>query len=121
MVEHLRRLAQSPKNRQDPAGHGFGYQTRACDDSPFVVALVLFSLFGMVILVVQCTSPARTLLNEQAKTDRLPAHNTLQGLLLLRSAWNLYDLFAGVALKYKRLTKLSYVLVMAPWMQRYSA
>ncbi|CAJ1414564.1 unnamed protein product [Effrenium voratum] len=54
----------------------------------------------------------RTLLNEQAKTDRLPAHNTLQGLLLLRSAWNLYDLFAGVALKYKRLTKLSYVLVM---------
>ncbi|CAJ1340339.1 unnamed protein product [Effrenium voratum] len=54
----------------------------------------------------------RSLINEQAKTERLPSHSSLQGLLLLRCAWNLCDLFGYTAKTYKWRTKISYALIM---------
>ena len=51
-------------------------------------------------------------LNRLACADHLPKNNTLQGLVLLRYAWTLIDIFESEALWAKRMAKLSYLLLL---------
>eukprot|EP00747_Dinoflagellata_sp_TGD_P116408 gnl/TRDRNA2_/TRDRNA2_172372_c2_seq2.p1 gnl/TRDRNA2_/TRDRNA2_172372_c2~~gnl/TRDRNA2_/TRDRNA2_172372_c2_seq2.p1 ORF type:complete len:605 (-),score=110.03 gnl/TRDRNA2_/TRDRNA2_172372_c2_seq2:105-1919(-) len=46
-----------------------------------------------------------------AQIDRLPKENTLCGLILLRRAWTLIDLFTFYGLRYKKYTKISYFIL----------
>ena len=41
--------------------------------------------------------------------DRLPKENRTEGLLLLRSAWNDYDVAIRLATRYKRACKLAFI------------
>jgi len=53
---------------------------------------------------------AKRLIGELVKLDRLPRETSLQGLLLLRSAWCEYDTTMMLATRYKLQAKLMFVL-----------
>ena len=54
----------------------------------------------------------KELLRNLVKLDRLPRRNSLQGMYLLRQAWNEYDLAMSMASKYKFKSKLVFALVL---------
>eukprot|EP00933_Yihiella_yeosuensis_P005238 TRINITY_DN109717_c0_g1_i1.p1 TRINITY_DN109717_c0_g1~~TRINITY_DN109717_c0_g1_i1.p1 ORF type:complete len:1269 (-),score=306.07 TRINITY_DN109717_c0_g1_i1:84-3419(-) len=47
-----------------------------------------------------------------ARIDRLPEANSLEGLVLLRRAWTLCDVFVLTAWYYKRISKISYFIML---------
>jgi len=51
-------------------------------------------------------------INRVAKIDRLPTHNSLEALSVLRNAWDAVDIFSSVALRCKLNTKVSYALLL---------
>lgn len=52
------------------------------------------------------------IINKVAKIDRLPTHNSIEALEIIRSAWDNVDIFTYTAYRYKWLTKLSYFLLL---------
>ena len=53
---------------------------------------------------------AKRLVQQLVQLDRLPKENSLEGLLLLRSAWRDYDVAMLLAGRYKRVCKVTFVL-----------
>lgn len=51
----------------------------------------------------------RKTLNTIAHIDYLPAENSLEGLVLLRRAWTLHDVFATHSVFYKRVSRIAYL------------
>lgn len=53
---------------------------------------------------------ANRLVHRLVRLDRLPTRNPIEGLLLLRGAWNNYDVAMHLANKFKRLCKVIFAL-----------
>jgi len=53
---------------------------------------------------------AKRLVQQLVQLDRLPKENSLEGLLLLRSAWRDFDVAMLLADRYKRVCKVSFIL-----------
>ncbi len=60
--------------------------------------------------VVINQADVRAKIDKLLMTDRLPDNNSASGLLLLRDAWDVVDVCAHVAARYKMLTKVLYIV-----------
>ena len=70
----------------------------------------LLSSSNFYHLNLQDMDGAHRLVNHLVRLDRLPPNNSLEGLLLLRSAWRDYDVAMLMASRYKRSCKVGQVL-----------
>jgi hypothetical protein len=55
---------------------------------------------------------AKSLVRELVKLDRLPKFEKKEGLLMLRFAWNEYDVAMNLAAHYKLMSKITYLLLL---------
>ena len=58
------------------------------------------------------TSIRKMIIQTLSRSDRLPDHSSLEGLLLLRCAWTLADAFHEKATRLKFLAKLSFGMLL---------
>merc|ERR1719183_3318738 len=63
---------------------------------------------------VEDIAGCKQLLRDLVRLDRLPRFSTIEGLLLLRQAWDEYDVKMWLASKNKMLCKASFIFLLVP-------
>jgi hypothetical protein len=92
-------------------------QTYSEHYEPFIFGLSMYARtllnspnFHHLSLGMSSVDTANDLMSTLVQLDRLPKRNSLEGLELLRHAWNEYDVAVLLAQRYKRLFKLLFIV-----------
>mmetsp|Transcript_26964 Transcript_26964/g.65555 ORF Transcript_26964/g.65555 Transcript_26964/m.65555 type:complete len:789 (-) Transcript_26964:229-2595(-) len=98
----------TPEQQADPEVHKQYWQ-----DILFKMNLVVLSLIeeeNFHSVNISDLHSSQQLVRELVKLDRLPKQESHEGLLLLRDAWDEYDVAMYLAAYYKRLSKISFLV-----------